>query len=99
MGSLLQAKAEKIDKHLKKKGATGQNYAKHVGMIESVDENIGRILDALESLNLTKKTIVFSSACAEFYSFIFSFSRKYPRGEIVDIIQQHIIIEILGFCG
>jgi hypothetical protein len=59
-------------------------------MIENVDENIGRIMDTLESLDLARKTtIVFSSAWAEFYSSIFLFSRKYPREEIVDIIQQY----------
>jgi arylsulfatase A-like enzyme len=60
--SPLQPKAENLDKYLKKQGASGQNNARYAAMIESIDENIGRILEALEGLNLTKKTvIVFSS--------------------------------------
>ncbi len=58
----LQPKPDKLDKYLKKQGVLGQNNAKYAAMIESMDENIGRILEALEKLNLAKKTaVVFSS--------------------------------------
>ena len=58
----LQPKPDKLDKYLKKQGAAGQNNARYAAMIESMDENIGRILEALDKLNLAQTTaVVFSS--------------------------------------
>ncbi len=58
----LQPKADKLAKYLKKQGAPGQNNAKYAAMIDSVDENIGRILQALDNLNLADKTVVVFSS-------------------------------------
>ena len=55
----LQAKAEIIEKYKEKPGSNGQNNPKYAAMIESTDQGVGRIMDKLDELGLTKDTIVF----------------------------------------
>jgi len=56
--SPLQPKPEKQEKYLKKKGSAGQNNAKYAAMVESVDDNVGRLLDLLDELRLSERTVV-----------------------------------------
>ena len=54
----LQPKPEKQEKYLKKQGTAGQNNAKYAAMVESVDENVGRLLAVLDELRLSERTVV-----------------------------------------
>ena len=54
----IQAKEEIIRKYRKKKDSSRNNPA-YAAMIESVDRGVGRILDRLDELGLTDKTVVF----------------------------------------
>lgn len=53
-----QAKSELIDKFKAKPGVEGHNNPTYAAMIASVDESVGRVLKALEDLQLSDKTIV-----------------------------------------
>ena len=54
----IQSKKEYQEKYLKIKGDNNHNRSDYAGMIESVDENIGKILNKIESLNLLNETLV-----------------------------------------
>lgn len=54
----LMAKAAKIRKYEGIPAGPGQYHAIYAAMIESLDENIGRIIDALTELSLREKTLV-----------------------------------------
>jgi arylsulfatase A-like enzyme len=54
----LQAPKQIIDKYTKKIPANGQANATYAAMIESLDTNVGRILQKLDDLGLTQNTIV-----------------------------------------
>jgi arylsulfatase A-like enzyme len=56
----LQAKKDIAAKYLEKKlPEKGQNSATYAAMVQSVDENIGRIMKKLEELGIADNTIVF----------------------------------------
>ena len=58
----IQAKKETIEKYNAKKPGKIHNHATMAAMIESVDEGVGRVVEKLEELGLTKNTaIVFFS--------------------------------------
>ncbi|PZX55488.1 arylsulfatase A-like enzyme [Algoriphagus ratkowskyi] len=54
----LMGKPELVEKYRKKEGSKGQNNPVYAAMIHSMDENVGRLLAALDSLNLTDKTLI-----------------------------------------
>ncbi|MEM9481794.1 MAG: sulfatase [Verrucomicrobiota bacterium] len=54
----LQAKKEKIERYAEVPKSQRQGNPAYAAMVESVDENIGRIMKALDDLALTKNTIV-----------------------------------------
>ena len=54
----LQSKARLTAKYRKKTSTPHHSNAKYAGMIESVDESVGRVLAKLDELNLTDNTIV-----------------------------------------
>jgi arylsulfatase A-like enzyme len=56
--SPLQAKPELVEKYKNKKGSEAQNNPIYAAMIESLDQNIGRVLGALESNGITDNTLV-----------------------------------------
>lgn len=53
----IQAKPEKLARY-KDKPTTDQNNPGFAGMVESVDESVGRLVEALESVGLTDNTLV-----------------------------------------
>ncbi len=56
----IQAKKEYVEKYKGKKSPDGNRYhATYAGMIQSLDEGVGRILDKLDELKLTRNTLVF----------------------------------------
>lgn len=60
-------------KYTEKGGNSLQNKAVYAGMIETVDKNIGLLLDTLDNLNLTNTLVIFTS----------------DNGGIRDISSQH----------
>ena len=54
----IQSKKEYQEKYLNKGGDKNHNRADYAGMIESLDENIGRILNKIEELNLSENTLI-----------------------------------------
>ena len=54
----LQGRKELIAKYKDKPKAPGQGNATYAAMIESADRNIGRLMDKLDELGLTKNTVV-----------------------------------------
>ncbi len=54
----LQGKDELIEKYLKKEACEGQNHATYAAMVESADQNVGRITQALEKLQISDNTVV-----------------------------------------
>ena len=54
----LQPKPEKHDKYIEKQGVAGQNNAKYAALVDSVDENVGRLLQSLKNLDLSDNTII-----------------------------------------
>lgn len=54
----IQAKPEKVAYFEKKQGNESQNDPKYAAMISSLDDNIGRLMKAINTLKLTKDTIV-----------------------------------------
>jgi arylsulfatase A-like enzyme len=54
----LQAKKNKIEKYEQKPAVDGHANPRYAAMIESVDENLGRILDKLDELELAQNTLV-----------------------------------------
>ncbi|MFC4992308.1 sulfatase [Rubritalea tangerina] len=58
----LQAKPELVEKYKKKGGNDAQNNPVYAAMIESLDQNVGRVLDALDANGIAENTlIVFTS--------------------------------------
>jgi arylsulfatase A-like enzyme len=56
--SPLQPKADKKQKWKQVKGQLGQSNASYGAMIESLDENVGRLLKTIDDLDLSDNTIV-----------------------------------------
>lgn len=54
----IQPKKEKVGKYENKQPSNGQQNARYAAMIESVDENIGRLMQTLDRLGLTNHTLV-----------------------------------------
>lgn len=54
----LMAKNALIDKYKNKTGSNGQEHPVYAAMIETVDDNIGKLLSGLEAMDLTGNTIV-----------------------------------------
>ncbi|WP_339751724.1 sulfatase [Algoriphagus aquimarinus] len=60
--SPLQGKADLVEKYKNKEGGKGQNNPIYAAMIESMDQNVGRLLAVLDNLNLADDTmIIFTS--------------------------------------
>lgn len=60
--SPLQGKPELVEKYKNKKGSEGQHNPVYAAMIESMDQNVGRLLTTLDKLQLSDNTlIVFTS--------------------------------------
>jgi len=56
--SPIQSKKEYQEKYSNKDGDKNHNRPDYAGMIESLDENIGKILNTIEELNLSEKTLI-----------------------------------------
>ncbi|MCB0670179.1 MAG: sulfatase [Saprospiraceae bacterium] len=54
----LMAKEEKIEKYRSRQVDPGQDHAVYAAMIESLDENVGRLMQALTALELRSNTLV-----------------------------------------
>ena len=54
----LQAKKDKLEKWKTIPGKSGQKNASYAAMIESMDENVGRLMACLEENKLSKSTVV-----------------------------------------
>ena len=54
----IQSKKDYENKYLKLEGDENHNRADYAGMIQSLDENIGKILNKIEELNLLDKTLI-----------------------------------------
>jgi len=54
----LQAKKEKEEKYAAKAGDEAHNNAVMAGMIESLDENVGRLMDCLDEEGIAENTLV-----------------------------------------
>jgi arylsulfatase A-like enzyme len=55
----IQAKRQLIEKYKKKKPVGAQNNPTYAAMIESVDQNVGRLMAKLDELGLRDNTVVF----------------------------------------
>ncbi len=69
----LQTSPDLKEKYTQKAGNEWQSHAVYAGMIETVDRNVGHILDTVEKLNLSNTLIVFTS----------------DNGGIRDVSSQH----------
>jgi len=59
----IEGKPEKVRKYEAKADVKNpQNYAEYAAMVESLDESVGRVLDALDELKLADKTLVIFTA-------------------------------------
>lgn len=56
--SPFQAPEELVEKYDRKEGDRGHSHATYAAMIETLDRNVGKILDALEKWDLTRNTVV-----------------------------------------
>ncbi len=54
----LQAPKELVRKYRKKEGAGGHDHPVYAAMIEQMDRNVGKVMDALDRLGLAEETIV-----------------------------------------
>lgn len=54
----LQAKKAMIEKYKKKEPSNGQGNPTYAAMVESLDQGVGRILEKLDELKLTRDTVV-----------------------------------------
>ena len=54
----IQSKSDYEKKYLNKESNEYHNREDYAGMIQSLDENIGKILDKIEKLNLSKNTLI-----------------------------------------
>lgn len=57
--SPIEAKEELIDGYENRDDPSDRNNATYAAMVEGVDQSVGRILDQIELLGLTEKTVVF----------------------------------------
>lgn len=55
----IQAKPELISKYQQNHPGADQKKAAYAAMIQSIDEGIGRVIESLAELNLTKNTVIF----------------------------------------
>ena len=56
----IQAKADYVAKYKAKASPDGKKYhPTYAGMVQSLDEGVGRIMKALDTLNLAERTVVF----------------------------------------
>ena len=56
----IQAKADYVKKYKAKASPDGQKYhATYAGMVQSLDEGVGRILKTLDEMDMARKTVVF----------------------------------------
>jgi arylsulfatase A-like enzyme len=58
----IQGKENLVKKYIKKAGEGNQSNARYAAMIESMDYNVGRLLAALDMLELEKNTLVIFTA-------------------------------------
>jgi len=58
----IQAKQELIDKFGDKPRVGGHHHPKYAAMIASLDESVGRVVDTLEKLDLSRRTLVIFSS-------------------------------------
>ncbi len=71
----IQGKKEKIEKYKKLPKGKGHNHPSYAAMIESVDENVGRLMAALDQMKLTENTmVIFTSDNGGVYSL----SKQWP---------------------
>ena len=54
----VRAKADKVERYHRKPPAGEHHHAEYAAMIESVDESVGRIAEALDELDLSRNTLV-----------------------------------------
>jgi arylsulfatase A-like enzyme len=54
----IQGKKELIEKYKTKEGGDGQSNAAYAAMVESADQNIGKLMQSLEELGLVENTMV-----------------------------------------
>ncbi|MDF9794904.1 arylsulfatase A-like enzyme [Catalinimonas alkaloidigena] len=54
----IMGKEALVEKFEGKKGSEGQDRADYAAMVASMDENVGRLLDQLDSLGLTENTLI-----------------------------------------
>ncbi len=54
----LQGKEKLIEKYKLKRGCEGQNHAVYAAMVESADQNVGRLIEALTEIGLRENTLV-----------------------------------------
>lgn len=54
----IQGRKDLIEKYKQLKGTKGQSNPNYAAMVEVVDENVGRLLAALDEMNLTENTMV-----------------------------------------
>ncbi|PCH71359.1 MAG: aryl-sulfate sulfohydrolase [Bacteroidales bacterium] len=54
----IQGKKELIEKYKAKGGEKGQNNAAYAAMVESVDQNIGKLMQSLDDLGLAENTML-----------------------------------------
>lgn len=54
----LMGKEHLVEKYKNKEGGEGQNNPKYAAMIESLDENVGKLMKAIQELGLEKNTVV-----------------------------------------
>lgn len=54
----IMGKQELIDRFSGKPGSEGQDRAEYAAMVASVDENVGRLLEALDKMMLTENTLL-----------------------------------------
>ncbi|RAI94141.1 sulfatase [Algoriphagus yeomjeoni] len=54
----LMGKPELVEKYINKEGSKGQHNPVYAAMIQSMDENVGKLLGILDSLKLTENTLI-----------------------------------------
>jgi len=76
-----QGKKNLIEKYKKKKGSKYHKNPVYAAMVEAMDSNVGRLIDVLEQLDLTKKTlIIFTSDNGGVYTVSKQYPLKYGKG-------------------
>ncbi|PWE00544.1 aryl-sulfate sulfohydrolase [Marinilabilia rubra] len=54
----IQGKPALVEKYKKKKGSEGQNHPVYAAMVETLDTNVGKLLDEIDQLKTNKETII-----------------------------------------